>query len=210
MIQHFIDLLSNTYSFETILLAIFLLSLVEGIAFLGLIIPGATLMIALGAMVAPSKTLFPLLIIGAALGAFVGDAISFYLGKKGMRLVPISQTESRHFLKGKRFFEKFGLWSLPLGRLLGPTRPIIPFIAGLFGMKTNQFLAVETFSALLWAVVYLCLGRFLGHFIGPIGREWRLIIILATITAVLAAALVWYRKHFKKKVPAQNAENKVN
>ena len=201
MIQHFIDLLSNTYSFETILLAIFLLSLVEGIAFLGLIIPGATLTIALGALVPQSKMLFPLLIVSAALGAFLGDAISFYLGKKGVRLVPANQTESRHFLKGKKFFEKFGLWSLPLGRLFGPTRHIIPFVAGLFGMKTNRFLLVETFSALLWAVVYLCLGRFLGHFIGPIGREWRLIIILITIAAVFVAALAWYRKHFKKKVP---------
>ncbi|RLB87938.1 MAG: hypothetical protein DRH10_08380, partial [Deltaproteobacteria bacterium] len=60
---------------------IFLISLSESLAFVGLLIPGTVLMLGVGAVIATgSLSLKPTLIVAMA-GAVAGDGISYYLGR---------------------------------------------------------------------------------------------------------------------------------
>jgi len=64
-------------------IAMFLICILESIAFVGELIPGTTLLIIVGAMAAKGVMDPEILIIAASLGAIVGDVLSFWLGRKG-------------------------------------------------------------------------------------------------------------------------------
>ena len=199
MVNYFVNILSQGFHPGTAFLVIFIFSFVESIAFLGLVVPGSTITVIFGALKAHSRFFFPSLIIGAALGAFIGDTISFFLGKKGLEMIPVNKTEKKYFANGKNFFQKYGVWSLIPGRLFGPTRPIMPFVAGLFGLKTRRFLIMEMASAIIWSVVYLSVGRFLGFLIGPIRRSSHTTITLVLLLVVVLTVFYWYEKHLRQK-----------
>ena len=61
--------------------AVFLVSLSESLALVGLIVPGTVIMFGVGAIVATgSLELKPVLLLAAA-GAIAGDGISYWLGR---------------------------------------------------------------------------------------------------------------------------------
>lgn len=145
--------------------AIFLIAFCEGLVGAGLIIPGATLLFVAGALVGTGHLeLWPSL-IGAFAGAFIGDTVSFWLGRHyGDRLRtlwPLSRYPGA-LEKGERFFHAHGGKSVILGRFIGPIRGIIPAVAGMLTMPGGRFLAINFFSAFAWAPAYLLPGMVFG------------------------------------------------
>ncbi len=121
---------------------ILLVSLVESLAFVGIIIPGTTFIILVGFV--SSKGFLDLgdVILFAAAGAIIGDVLSYYLGRhikenfgEDSRIFKI-----KYLQRGKMFFYKYGGRSVFLGRFIGPIRPIIPFVAGMFKMDKKRFI----------------------------------------------------------------------
>lgn len=139
-------------------------SLLESLAFVGVIIPGSLLVITAGFLSAHGYFDIGDLIWFAMVGAVLGDGISYYLGTKGTRFF---RNENKilklsHLDRGKNFFKKHGNKSVFLGRFIGPVRPIIPFVAGLSKMDKKSFVFWNVISAFLWAVANLFLGYFFG------------------------------------------------
>ena len=56
------------------------------------------------------------------------------------------------FLKGEKFFNKYGWGGIVIGRLVPAIRPFIPFIAGLSAMKNITFLFSSIAACLIWTV----------------------------------------------------------
>ncbi|BAU58426.1 VTT domain-containing protein [Halorhodospira halochloris] len=144
---------------------IFFVALCEGVVVAGLVVPGATLLFVAGALVGTGHVeLWPSL-IAAFFGAFIGDSISYLLGKHyGDRLRtywPLRRYP-RALAKGDEFFAAHGGKSLVFGRFVGPVRGIIPAIAGMMGMPPRPFFIVNFFSALFWAPAYLLPGMVFG------------------------------------------------
>lgn len=145
---------------------VFLVSFLESLAFVGALVPGASLVILAGFL---SSQGFVDLDIGdliwfASLGAIAGDSLSFYFGSRGTYLF---KKENRffklsHIEEGGKFFEKHGGKSILMGRFIGPIRPIIPFVAGLSNMNKKSFLAWNIASGFLWGASYLLAGYFFG------------------------------------------------
>lgn len=143
---------------------ILLVSLLESLAFVGVIIPGSLLVITAGFLSAHGYFDIGDLIWFAVIGAIIGDGISYYLGTKGTRFF---RNENKilklsHLDRGKNFFKKHGNKSIFLGRFIGPVRPIIPFVAGLTKMDKKSFIFWNIISAFLWAAANLFLGYFFG------------------------------------------------
>ena len=146
-------------------LVIFLIALCEGVVVAGLIVPGATLLFFAGALVGTGHLeLWPSL-VAAFSGAFVGDSISYWLGRHfGDRLRtywPLRRYPGA-LAKGDAFFAAHGGKSLFFGRFVGPVRGIIPAIAGMMNMPPRPFLLVNLVSAVLWAPAYLLPGMVFG------------------------------------------------
>ena len=56
------------------------------------------------------------------------------------------------FLKGEKFFNKYGWGGIVIGRLVPAIRPFIPFIAGLSSMKNITFLFSSVAACIIWTV----------------------------------------------------------
>ncbi len=143
---------------------VFLIAFAESVVLVGEVVPGSTLVIFAGFLAAQGVWDIGDLMWFAALGAILGDGVSYYLGTKGTSFF---RNENRflkaaHLERGERFFEKHGEKSIFLGRFLGFLRPLVPFVAGLSKMDPRRFLFWNVISAVLWAVSHLLIGYFFG------------------------------------------------
>lgn len=150
---------------------VLLISLVESLVLVGEVVPGAILIISAGFLSYQGYLDIGDLIWFAAIGAILGDGISYYLGTKGTKLFHNENKwlKASHLEFGERFFHKHGSKSIFLARFVGLLRPIVPFIAGLSGMKKSRFLFWNIASAFLWSASYLFLGYFFGNAFTAIG-----------------------------------------
>ena len=142
-----------------------LAALVESLAFVGLIIPGSSLIIIAGFAAAQGIIDVGDLIFFVAIGAIIGDGISYYMGTKGTRFFKTDNKllKISHLEKGKEFFKKHGPKSILLGRFVAPLRAIVPFIAGASRMNLKIFILWNVLSGILWAVTHVLLGYFFGN-----------------------------------------------
>ena len=146
-------------------LIVFIVAFGESLALVGLLVPGAILMVIFGALIAGGYLDFTSVFVAACLGAIAGDGISYWLGKYYHQQLANLWPLSRHpglMDKGTVFFQKHGGKSILLGRFIGPIRPVIPAIAGMMKMPFIQFTLINVISAILWAPLYLLPGILIG------------------------------------------------
>ncbi len=166
---------------------VFLFAFTESLAFVGLFIPGTMAVILAGFLAAQGYLDLGNLFWFVAVGAILGDGLSYYLGRRGA----ISfRTENIIFKpellkKGEEFFKKRGASSVFWGRFIGWVRPVIPFVAGLFKLNKKVFLFWNVLSGLLWAAAHIALGYFFG-------QAWQTIVLWSTRTSILIAVLAGF------------------
>lgn len=173
----------------------FTLAFIESAPFIGVFIPGATL-ISVGGFLAYEGYLNTWsIILFATMGAIVGDFVSYSLGRWGGTWIKNKKIINSNLLNnGEDFFKKYGNKSIFWGRFFGPIRAIIPFIAGVSRMKQRPFIFWNILSAICWATLNVFLGYFSGSLVVTIFKKWSggLSLILSIITIV--SILYWFIK----------------
>jgi len=166
------------------------LAFIESAPFVGIFIPGATL-ISVGGFLASQNLLNTWnIIIFATIGAIIGDFFSYTLGRWGGSWIKNNKVINRIILsQGEKFFKRHGNKSVFIGRFFGPIRAIIPFIAGLSKMKSGPFIFWNILSAIGWAILNVFLGYFSGTIIVSIFKKWSnsmtlILIVLGVVSIV--------------------------
>jgi membrane protein DedA with SNARE-associated domain len=140
-----------------------LLAFAESLAFLSLLIPAWSTLVAIGALVGAGSLDFAPVWIAGAVGAALGDWISFWFGyhyKDRVRYIwPLSRYPEM-LARGVRFFQRWGAIGIAIGRFFGPLRATVPLAAGIFEMPWLTFQISNFASAFLWAGVLLAPGAF--------------------------------------------------
>lgn len=172
---------------------VLLVSFAESLAFVGEFVPGGIIVVLAGFLSAQGYLDLGDLIWFAAIGAILGDSLSYWFGSKGARLF---RNENRilklsHLEKGEQFFKKHGEKSILIGRFIGPMRPIVPFVAGLFRMRQRTFLLWNIVSGFLWAVGYLLLGYLFGGAASVI-EAWTTRAGFFAIVALFFIFILWF------------------
>lgn len=147
-------------------LAIFLIALVESLAIAGLLVPGVVLMLAATAMAGSGNLSASVALAWAFAGAVIGDLLSFALGRvfhQDIRRLSLFRRHPQWIDRGERFFRHYGVLSILIGRFVGPIRPIIPMVAGMFDMPVWRFVLINLLSALAWAPAYVLPGFYAGR-----------------------------------------------
>lgn len=141
------------------------ISLLESLVLVGVIVPGAVLVIFAGSLAAQGYFDLGDLIWFAAIGAVLGDGISFVLGQHVIGLFKDTNRilKASYLETGKQFFRRHGAKSIFLGRFIGPVRAVIPFVAGLSKMAASQFYLWNILSAFLWSASHLLAGYLFGQ-----------------------------------------------
>jgi membrane protein DedA with SNARE-associated domain len=138
----------------------------ESLAFVSLLLPTMTLLIAVGFVLAAAEIPFWQAWAGAVVGAALGNWVSFEIGRRYKKAAygiwPLSRYPQL-VTRGEDFFQRFGPWAIFLGRFFGPIRAVIAMIAGIFLMPGVLFQAANLASATVWAFVILAPGAGLAH-----------------------------------------------
>jgi membrane protein DedA with SNARE-associated domain len=140
---------------------VFALAFGESLAFISLLIPAWSVLIAMGALIASSKINFWPVWVAGSLGAALGDWLSYWIGLKLEHSVAKIWPLSRHpdlIPRGEAFVKKWGIAGIFIGRFFGPLRASVPLVAGIFEMPFWRFQFANFTSAFVWAAVLLTLG----------------------------------------------------
>ncbi|MDO9371160.1 MAG: VTT domain-containing protein [Gammaproteobacteria bacterium] len=173
---------------------VFLVSLAESLAVVGLLIPGTVVMFGVGALVAAGALeLWPTLALAAA-GAVVGDSMSYWLGYHYHDRLRQWWPFSRHpelLRRGEEFFHRHGGKSVLLGRFVGPVRPVIPVVAGMLNMPPRRFMVVNVLSALGWAPAYILPGVVFGASLGLASAVASRLAVIVVLLLLILWITVW-------------------
>jgi len=167
----------------------------ESFAFVSLLFPGTSVLIAAGALMAAGSLPYFSIVAGAVVGAVLGDTVSFWIGHRfggGIaRIWPF--TRSPELLpNGIRFFARHGGKSVFIGRFFGPMRAVIPLAAGVMRMPRPRFWFANVTSAIVWAPMLLFAGDAVGdvgdHVIGSANTA---LLVFGGLTLFGIAGILW-------------------
>jgi membrane protein DedA with SNARE-associated domain len=167
----------------------------ESFAFISLLVPGTTVLIAAGTLMSAGTLPYGPVLIGAVAGAVLGDSVSFWIGRRFggaiARLWPFSRNPDL-LPRGIRFFERHGGKSVFIGRFFGPIRAVIPLAAGIMRMARIRFWFANVTSAIVWAPMLLLVGDAVGE-AGDrlVGSANTVLLVFGGLTLFGIAGIAW-------------------
>ncbi|MBK4734682.1 bifunctional DedA family/phosphatase PAP2 family protein [Noviherbaspirillum pedocola] len=165
MLDYFVKLVSRAGHWSYLL--IFAGAALESAAFVGLLIPGESLMLVSGFLAAQGVLDLDVLIWTIAIGAIAGDSIGYEMGRRLGRPALLHYgshlgLNQERVDQADEFFKRHGGQSIFLGRFVGFAHAIVPFLAGSSRMRYRVFLPYNLLGAGLWSSIVVLLGYFLG------------------------------------------------
>jgi membrane protein DedA with SNARE-associated domain/membrane-associated phospholipid phosphatase len=139
------------------------LAFLETGAFVGLVAPGETVVIA-GGVIAGQGEIALLPLIGLVwVCAVLGDSTSFYLGQRLGRAFlerhgPRVKITPERLMQVEGYFHRHGGKTILIGRFIGLVRALAPFIAGSSGVPYRRFIPFSIVGTGLWSTTFCVLG----------------------------------------------------
>jgi membrane protein DedA with SNARE-associated domain len=181
--------------------AVFLLAFSEAIPIIGTVVPGSSLIVAVSALAIEANISPWLLLVGAIVGAIVGDGASFWLGQRCHRGIlqrwPLNRFP-KLIARSEAFFNRYGGASVFLARFTAVVRAFVPLIAGIVRMPARQFYVANVLSALVWAPAHVFPGVVFGMLVSLAGARPEQIFLLAVAAMLLGAGLFRSIRHLLK------------
>jgi membrane protein DedA with SNARE-associated domain len=169
-------------------------------AFVGLVAPGETVVIA-GGVVAGQGEIQLIPLIGLVwVCAVLGDTTSFYIGRRlGRRFLerhgPRVKITHERLEQVEGYFERHGGKTILIGRFIGLVRALAPFIAGSSGLPYRRFIPYSIVGTGLWSTVFCVLGYLFWRSFDRVAHiAGQAIFGLGLTVAVIVAAVVAYRR----------------
>jgi undecaprenyl-diphosphatase len=200
-LQGLLEDISNTLGAWTYLL-VGAFAFAETGAFVGLVVPGETVMLLGGAVAGQGAIDIYLLIAIAWFSAWAGDTTSFFIGRRlGREFVlrngPRFGIGHERFEKVEDYFSRHGGKTIFIGRFISLVRAFAPFIAGSSGMRYRAFVPYSVLGTGLWASAHILVGYFFSRSIESAAKyAGRGAFVLAT-TIVVVVVVVFLVRHFR-------------
>ena len=157
------------------------------------VLPGDSLLFAVGAVAANPASGLNVWVAGALMivAAVIGDAVNYSVGRFAggyltRRFPKIIRPE--YLQKTQRFFEVYGGKTVILARFVPIVRTFAPFVAGMGAMNRSRFMFFNAVGALAWVGLILPAGWFLGQ-LEFVKKRFELIVLGIIFVSVLP--VVW-------------------
>jgi undecaprenyl-diphosphatase len=198
-LQKLLEDVSNTLGAWTYLI-VGAFAFAETGAFVGLVVPGETVMLLGGAVAGQGAISIYLLIAIAWFAAWAGDSASFLLGRRlgrgfVLRNGPRFGIDRERFEQVEDYFDRHGGKTIFIGRFVSLVRAFAPFIAGSSGMRYRAFVPYSILGTGLWASAHILIGYAFSRSIDTAAEyAGRGAFLLGTLIVVVVGALVLYRR----------------
>lgn len=131
--------------------------------FVGLVIPGDTVVLAAGTLIMNWSD-YAFLFLAVMLGSFFGESLGFLLGRlfgTRIRASKLGQRIPKHiWYKADTFVESRGGLAIAMSRFLPVLHSVVPVTAGMTKMTYKKFISWTLGACALWAGMYLGIGWF--------------------------------------------------
>ena len=145
-------------------LGLFAIIFTETGLFIGFLLPGDSLLVTAGLLIATGAVQLDLntLIALLCVAAITGDTLGYWIGAKaGPALYnrPNSRWfKQEHLLKTNAFYDKYGGMTIVMARFVPFARTFAPVVAGIAGMRYRKFLLYNIAGGIGWIVSMTLLG----------------------------------------------------
>jgi len=151
------------------LLVVTLILFAECGLLIGFFLPGDTLLFAAGIAIATGKihTSLAAFLVLVPIGAVLGNLVGYWIGyRAGPRV--FHRPDSRLFRpeyvqRSHEFFQRFGSWTILVGRFVPIVRTVATVMAGVGKMRFSVYALYSVIGGVIWADGVLLLGERLGH-----------------------------------------------
>ncbi|HET7177925.1 MAG TPA: bifunctional DedA family/phosphatase PAP2 family protein [Solirubrobacterales bacterium] len=169
-------------------------------AFVGLLVPGETVMLLGGAVAGQGAVNVYLLIAIAWFSAWAGDTASFFVGRRLgreflLRHGPRFGLSENRFAQVEDYFSRHGGKTIFIGRFVSLVRAFAPFIAGSSGMRYRAFVPYSILGCGLFVAAHILIGYVFSRSIDTAAKyAGRGAFLLGTLIVVVVAAIVLVRR----------------
>jgi membrane protein DedA with SNARE-associated domain len=165
--QHDFSVLANPRVLWVIYGILFITLFLENGLLPASFLPGDSLLLLTGALIARgimdfSFTLI-LLVVAASLGCWLSYLQGRWLGNSRLIKSWLDQLPESYHQRAHQMFNRHGLVALLVGRFLAFVRTLLPTLAGISGLNNLRFQFFNWMSALLWVSTIVTLGFTLSH-----------------------------------------------
>ncbi|HCV64508.1 DedA family protein [Serratia sp. BW106] len=167
-------------------------------------LPGDSLLLLSGALIAKGVMAFvPTLIIltvAASLGCWLSYLQGRWLGHTNLVKGWLLQLPAQYHQRAHNLFNRHGLMALVIGRFLGFVRTLLPTMAGISGLNSTRFQLFNWLSAVVWVGSVVGLGYAFSQI--PLVKRYEsqvmtglmILPLLLLLVGLLGAMLVIWRK----------------
>jgi len=189
VIQHLLE----TYGYVAVLVLV-------GLESLGVPMPGETALLTASAYAAAGHLSIAGVIAAAAVGAVLGDAGAYWIGRTGglalvRRYGRLLRVDDAKLERAQKFFQRHGGKTVFLGRFVSLLRMLAALLAGVTRMPYGRFSAFNVTGGICWALLFGGLGygfgRHLPRLEHAVGRAGALLVLLAALLVALIFVGRW-------------------
>ena len=166
------------------------------------LLPGDSMLFAIGVIAATTGKLSLIIIIPLLiLAALLGDNLNYFVGHKFGELIKekkkILFLKREYIEKTEDFFEKNGGKSVIMARFVPIVRTIAPFVAGAGSMKYRNYILNCILGALLWVAGITLMGYFLGQF-DIVKNNFEKVVLGIVLLSILPIFIKIFKSKFTK------------
>jgi membrane-associated protein len=190
-------------------IGLFLIIFSETGLLIGFFLPGDSMLVTAGLLVASGKVPLDMVWLSVLLSiaAITGDATGYWIGlRTGHALYnrPQSRFFRRdHLLKTKEFYEKYGGITIVMARFMPFARTFAPVVAGVAEMKYRRFALFNVAGGIGWVVSMLLIGYYLGRLIPGIEKHIEYIIVGIVFLSILPM-IIKYLQHKRQQMKSRS------
>lgn len=139
--------------------------------------------------------------VGATIGAIVIYLVSFKIGRIAIvKLGKYVFVNEKKIESAERWFEKYGVYAVFLGRMAPGVRELISVPAGIARMPFAKFVTFTFLGSLIWSVILVFLGYFLGDSWESLSETLSDYFTVISVLVLLSIAIViFYYVYYGKR-----------
>ena len=161
------------------------------------ILPGDSLLFAVGTFAARDALDLGLLLVLLSVAAVAGDTVNYAIGyrvgpqifrKEGVRFLNREYLDRTH-----RFYERHGAKTIVIARFVPIIRTFAPFVAGVGRMSYARFVTYNVAGGVGW-IATLVLGGYLFGNISVVRQNFTLVIFAIIVLSILPGVIEFLRQ----------------
>jgi membrane-associated protein len=179
--------------------------------FFGFFLPGDSLLVTAGLLIATGldRNVY---VLGLALNvaAVLGDAVNYWFGRvTGPKIFVRDDSlffKKKHVERAHEFYVKHGAKTIVLARFMPIVRTFAPLVAGVAKMDYRVFAIYNVIGGTAWIWSMLFTGYFLGRYVPGIDKYIELVIIIVIFLSILPGIVAWWRERRRQKRQPEASE----